>query len=622
MTTIFQQNIAFIKKQLITYNACDFPVNKQKIVPQEVTLDTLEQILKTGVTDGPSMRAVQCLFQTIFSSEKDNKTIDYGLCRLKSDINSWFQNILKIGQGGFGAVYRASVIRENIQVVIKVPSKSGYKQEEILQEYLIGLALNNLRYLIPNFAYTLGVFACTSPVGILEPKLCTSQQGDFREFVVYEKIKGLSFFQMISHGKVTINDCILIIAMILLALEVAQREYQFTHYDLHPGNVMLVENMPDYEVVLDDVVYKITKPKYVPIIIDYGMSSIKLDDDNVGLNDEPLHNQYMVPDHDMYFLIYRIIRSYRVSTASFDDLDLLIKLLGGHKGGKQILERLSISTQKIPIGDMVKDRKDAETNIQYFLNNAPGASETPLQLFKRMFRDHSGILSGKIIQTRREKLYSLKYTSSIKTYYDILGDPKEGVEQAILNMKKCTQGSTSFILSLYQVYVLENCNKILASKNLDDFITTIRKNLRPSDIGTDITELNKVFDIKPPGSKWRHVIDDLVSISPFTEDEPKILAVKNSLELLDYFYEVKTYFDMYYTILELGLNKQYPQQYGNWVEKFRSSEQYRFYMENNDSLMEGLRWAKTLMASAAVNINVQNNRKLIRNSSYRAFWYL
>lgn len=619
MIELYPEDIEFIKKQLKSYNACDFPVKNRKIIPQNVTIKTLEKVLKTGLTDGPSMRAIQCLFQTIFLSEKDVKMDKYGIYSLKKGMNEWFQNITKIGQGGYGIIYRTFVINENIQVIIKVPTQSSYNQEQSMREYLVGLVLNDLRYLVPNFAYTLGAFSCSVPSSITNTQICTRVNG-LRDVVVYEKITGLNLHYGIELGKLSVIESIPVIAMVLLALEVAQRECRFTHYDLHTGNIMLAENMPDYEVVLDDAVYKITKPKYVPIIIDYGMSSVYINDTCTGLNGEPRYNQYMVPGHDMYYFIYRMLQIFRAGNSQDTNMDILVKILGTHRQGKHILDRLLVDGKKIDANMYNENRYKDEGNLQYLLNNAPGASETPIQLFKLLYKNYPDLLSGKVTRVNRDKLYSLSYTSSIKSYYDILDDSALGTKDLIKTIENCTDKRSSYILTKYQRYILEKYNKILRSKDLVRLINGIGKDLDRSAISRDIAVLNGVFDITPPKPGWNKIIDDLTSVSPFSMNlELKLLVVKNMVELMEYVYDVKPYFDMYYTILELGLEKD-PSEYGKWVKKFIVSENYRFYTENLDTLMEGIRWTETLLSSVRVNPRIQGERSLIKYMEYAKFW--
>ena len=622
MSKLYQEDVETIREYLREYDACDFPVNKREIVPQNVALDTLERILKKGITDGPSMRAVQCLFQTIFSSEKDVKTDEYGVCRLKKGINSWFQNISEINRGSFGIMYKASVIRDNIQVVIKSPTGKIYNQEEFLREYLVGLILNNLRYLVPNFAYTLGIFSCGTSGEKYANQICT-QTKDFRDFIVYEKINGFSLDRAIATMKLTVIECIPIIAMILLALEVAQRECRFAHYDLHTANIMLVENMPDYEVVLDDVVYKVTKPKYTPILVDFGTSFVHVSDVVSGISHEPFYTKYLIPNFDMHYLVYSILEQFIQTNPGDSELYLLVQILKTRYEGEKILNHLDPKTAMDYDNIYLAKKRVDQEFLAFSLVNTPGASQTPLQLFKLMYRAYPVILSSGITEEKRTKLYSLKYTSSIQSYYDILGDSNEGIKQTALRIESCIGNVSSFILARYQVYVLENYNRVLKSKSLDKLIGNIKQELIPANIDNDLKDLNNVFESQfLMRSDWEEIVQDVINrmVHQYIWNPYIVTFVTKVYALIS---NIEPYFDAYYSILELGLDKEYPEKYGKWVNKFTQSDIFMHYTQNLDILTEGLRWVETLGEALNVNKNVTERREAYFSTSKIAeFWGL
>ena len=615
MTEIYPEDIELVKKQLERYT---FPV-EDRLAPQDIVVKTLEQVLKTGITDGPSMKAIEYLFHSILSSEHDGIVPNSGIYRLKKEVNIWLGDITEIAQGETSLVYKASVINKNIEVVVKVPKNDTFTEENVLREYLVGLTLNKLRYQIPNFVYTLGAFSCSKLMTENTNKICVPNK-DFTTYILYEKINGMTLTQGIYNGKVTPSDCIAIFALILLALEVAQRECRFTHYDLNPENVMLVENMPNYEVVLDDIVYKIVKPKYVPILLDFGFSSVRTDGGTTGVSIEPYYNKYMIPGHDMYFFIYKILNLYRVLKIQDKDLGLLLAILREHRQGKYLIDKLNISSHVIDVvnpGQML----DTENRLRYLLTNIPGISETPIQLFKNLCKYRARILSDKIVPLKRDKLYSLRYTSSIKTYYDILGSPREGSKRALYELRSCIKNDASFILLKYQLYILEKYNQNLKSRSLDDLIVNNRRKLVTRNIGFDIAGLNGVFTVKVPNFDWKDLIHTITSVMPYTATIPaKKSVIKYMKPLTDYISSVKPYFDMYYTILELGLEKERKSTYGEWVRNFTSSENFTFYTENIDFITEGIRWSQTLSDSMNVNIEVENDRKIIVNFADAKFW--
>lgn len=116
--------------------------------------------------------------------------------------------------------------------------------------------INHLYKRIPNFMYT---YTC-------------DQQSIYLEY-----IKGIEF-QTWLKDFFDFEQYVFIILQIVLAIHVAQEDCQFIHFDLSPWNIILYEYKEDIEVC-----YQIKhthqfiklKTKLVPVIIDYGKSSVQ-----------------------------------------------------------------------------------------------------------------------------------------------------------------------------------------------------------------------------------------------------------------------------------------------------------------------------------------------------------
>lgn len=619
MELISDEDTEFIKNELELYDKCNFSQGNQKIIPADISIKTLEKILKTGITDGPNMETIKCLIKAILFADKSMHVNQFGIYTPSDTINNWVKFLDVKNNQDF---YDAYITHESIPVKIRQVFQSANNYTFHL-EYLIGLVLNNLRYLIPNFVYTLGSFMCTEPS--IDPdtgkvgKIC-SQKGGKNSFIIYQNLNGIILRDGIKKGKITVLDWMPIFGMILLALEVAQRECRFTHYGLDTRNVMLVENVPDYEVVLDGIVYKIIKPKYVPVLMDFSNSSIKTNGTELGLSLETYINKYMIPDFDMYWFIYNSLVVFREVSYVNPDLILLENLLSSHRHGRHLFQRLDLYLEKDIVGSP-EYKSDISDKLRYFLFNIPGASETPIQLFKRFYWDFSDILNTSIVPTKREKLYSLKYTSSVKSYYDILSKPRKGLEQMMLNVEKCIKITNSFLLSKYQLYTLENYNKTIKSKSLDSLISDIRKSLVLDEIKIDMKKLYTFFDIPVPDSDWADRIHTITSIMPYDVNSSVKSSGKRYLTpLIKYIKQVKPYFDMYFTILELGLDIEHKSTYGVWVKNFRESDSFKFYGQNIDFITEGIRWCKVLDGSNHVDYIDKMMRETYPKTPQAIFW--
>ena len=130
----------------------------------------------------------------------------------------------KISSGTQGETFLTKFF-SNIEIILKT-IKSNSESEayiESLREYFIGYYfINNLRYKIPNYVYTLGIFSL-------------KKNNKSSVYVAYEKIQGTNFYKS-TLDEQQFLECFI---QLLIALEVGQREIGFCHFDLHYENIIL-----------------------------------------------------------------------------------------------------------------------------------------------------------------------------------------------------------------------------------------------------------------------------------------------------------------------------------------------------------------------------------------------
>ena len=187
-------------------------------------------------------------------------------------------------KGSQSELYAADV--NGVDVVLK---KSKYDLNTYdKREFLIGTELNKLKHFVPNFMYTLGHV-------MTEEKF----------FIICERIVGNTFMEQISNMK--FPQYLFLFLQILLALEIGQRNSRFCHFDLHLGNVLLRETRRlIYTVLIRNKKYTITT-ELVPMIIDFGMSSVTDKNRTIGTSHFHKHGilKHLIPGMDMYkFLFY------------------------------------------------------------------------------------------------------------------------------------------------------------------------------------------------------------------------------------------------------------------------------------------------------------------------------
>lgn len=108
-----------------------------------------------------------------------------------------------------------------------------------------------------------------------------------KEVLLCEYISGSSKFYNYIRSETVKENCLYsIVKQVLLAISIAQKEKQFTHYDLHSNNVMVKKCNKDLVFVYkldDENQFCVPSMGHIATIIDYGFSYIS------DMNDSPLY---------------------------------------------------------------------------------------------------------------------------------------------------------------------------------------------------------------------------------------------------------------------------------------------------------------------------------------------
>ena len=443
-----------------------------------------------------------------------------------------------------GFVYNATV--DDTQVVVKIQQDEDYMSKMSAQrEYFIGVvAINTLRYTIPTFVYTLDY---VSP------------------YIVYEKIPGKNMNQAIKDGTIsTYDEWLYLFYQVLISLEVAQRKIEFTHFDLHTGNIMLRPTRGDfsYQVNIDMYTYTIkAKYKYIPVLIDFGMSSVKNPEDKrvvgaFGLEKYGIVN-FMVPGYDMYKLLVYSARDFRESKRP-DIAEKIYKLFNFYQDN----DPYSIVTRG---SEGIKlASKEFCSNVTY---NSMASAYTPYELLNWIGLEENKWL---IITDRSTSI--ITHPGEKKPQEVHLGD--YGVMYSYITYK----------------YI--------------EFYTKLKPVVgytKQCMIEIDKIMLDGVFKIPIPDmDKMKNSMDTILSIK-ITNPNPhmKDTSYHELHKYTSFFDKIKPYMVYYYTIKELSLK----QDYNAWIEKFQSSEQFKIYVENIRFYHISTRWGKTLLASKIEYVN-------------------
>lgn len=565
---------------------------KQKKYNSTEISSRISMILSQSYPTGSDMRAVFYLIDALFLSDSSKKIREKGLYSLTKNMNDCVKKMEHLPvKSKEGFIYITHFFASNVQVIIKVPQTSKGIESKV-REYFIGIkAINNLRYITPSFVYTLGAFLCPKPSktgAITCDESCKNTA-----FVFYEKIIGESVQTLLKNDRLNFNQFLVLFVQLLLALEVAQREVRFTHFDLHADNVMVRVGTGDSTSTtqLDMSTYIINQPEFIPVVIDFGASTAYIDGKYIGSYDYISHGMlnFMIPGHDMYkFMVYcaRKTENQKLKKSIIE----IFKFYG--EDDPYLIERTGEKGLESAINTYCRD-----------LTFSKAANRTPLMLIKWLLKNYTDELKSKVIVKERKNYVPIQYSKLIKDFEDIfsctrLNDGRDNPDNVVKMVTKCIMSKSSYIMSLYGVKILEKYNECLESKKLKSKIDALRGMILKSKddlIKADMVILKKVFTIEIPQQEDLDLcIEKVLKLRiRHLKAKEKESAVKNLDNILIYQDTMKPYLQFYFIILELDSIDIISE----WVAKFKSSDIFRFYVKNVSQNERAIRWGQSLMAS-------------------------
>lgn len=548
---------------------------------------------------GPDMKALLYLIRTLLlsSTKKDSNQL---LILPKPNISNWLTSLNKLPVNSVGGwVYTANIFNTSFEIIIKTPKDPIDDLSSILREYAIAnIEINKLRYIIPTFMYTFDFFMCNPPdkdTGLLNINdMCDDSSGTKSVYIITEKIEGDTVSNLIKNSKLNFNDWLFIFLQILISLEIAQRNLEFTHFDLHTGNVIVqtTKNI-SYDINIDQNKYSIQNSKLTPTIIDFGLSTIKLNGKTVGSNDFPQYGMlnFMVQGFDMYkFLCFSANNAYKAGNMNlFNSIIDMFKFYGD-------ADTLDIvKTKENGIQKSLKSycKEGSYTDI---------AKYTPLLFFRWIYsnyKDSNPYIINNINILDRNNFVNISYSNYLKEYNDFFGEISTGVKEAINLIEKCIKNK-SYILSIYNINVLSKINEKLKSSKLQSYIKSQKDIIKNTEIKNtfikkDKDKLKNVFNITiPTQDELNGVINKCLSTNirhNNSKDKYDIHEKVNSVT--QYATDIELYLQLYYTIIEVKLEKEFK----TWIFKFTNSDIFNFYTKNVVKVPWLKRWSITLFKS-------------------------
>ena len=198
-----------------------------------------------------------------------------------------------IGYGGKGpyALLKYGVSKSRVSV--------GYEMDKelnMLHELTVGLILNELVTLTPNFMFVYGGFLCRVPlsgnpsVTKVEANyrfsdLCSDNSSrNTTTCMIVELVQNAQSFNNFvkesanptNPNRININDVYKAYMQVVFSLAIAYEKFRFIHADLHSENVMVTKLTTPIRLVytIGGVNYTIDNVRYVAKIIDYGFARL------------------------------------------------------------------------------------------------------------------------------------------------------------------------------------------------------------------------------------------------------------------------------------------------------------------------------------------------------------
>jgi hypothetical protein len=187
-----------------------------------------------------------------------------------------FEKILVPGKQGIVGIFKLK--NSDYKYIFKMSQCINFL---VNHENNIMRSLNNISKYCPHFCKSVGIITTSTEPNrkSKNPFEIKSKYSIKKEVLLCEYIeKSHKFYNYIK--TLTIDEEILysIVKQVLMAINIAQKEKNFTHYDLHSNNVMVKKcnkNLVFLYKLDEENQFCIPTYGYYPIIIDYGFSYIK-----------------------------------------------------------------------------------------------------------------------------------------------------------------------------------------------------------------------------------------------------------------------------------------------------------------------------------------------------------
>lgn len=319
----------------------------EQIKNRTVSSEDIQRALQEGFGDANVLKSLMCLNNSILALPPSGMERSFR-------IRHYLENLKQIGgESVEGYAMTADVRNKNAVQAAGAPMSDGKNlfvakaprridptlRANQIHEYFVGaFGTNTLRSKIPNFSFLLALFqgsppyidsysyAVNEPVNRKDRRALTFCQNDVTQnqvnYLLYENITNSTTLKDFIIKGCTFEQYLNILIQLVLAIDLAYRECDFTHYDLHDENV-LVRELPQeilipYEI---DGVKQYLRTKYIATIIDFGRSHIKFEGNDFGyaLIEGGIFPNRSYPMYDIYKILL-----FTLASAAFGESNMML----------------------------------------------------------------------------------------------------------------------------------------------------------------------------------------------------------------------------------------------------------------------------------------------------------
>jgi hypothetical protein len=284
------------KAAFASYKFCYMP----QLNISEVDWEKLNFELEEDRFNPELLKAMACLTTTaVVTPGPDGPTF------VPDHVRTWIKNLKVLSAGSYGETFTASLAKSSPNLVIKTPiDDSPSTLAALFHEMIVGFFLNNLRAKTSGFAYVYSGFTSSLPLlgGQAMKPVNVLSYANFEapiQYLIYERIAPSKtcgdFFDKPFNPQAprfsfdrgcSLEDFVNILIQLSTILQIAFEDYDFTHYDLHPNNVLLLNlgKMVSLPIHMSDGSTQYLDTWYLVVIIDLGMAHIRVDGKNYGFS--------------------------------------------------------------------------------------------------------------------------------------------------------------------------------------------------------------------------------------------------------------------------------------------------------------------------------------------------